>query len=156
MKIYLASDHAGFELKEKLKSYLIESGFEIKDFGAYEFNLEDDYPDFIIPAMRALEEDLRNRIESRAIIFGFSGQGEAMCANRFYGARAAVFYGGDTKIIQLSREHNDSNILSLGAGFLNEEEAKNALNIWLKIIFPSPNDYNSSRHTRRLEKLDNI
>lgn len=156
MKIYLASDHAGFELKEKLKSYLIESGFEIKDFGAYEFNPEDDYPDFIIPAMRALEEDLRNRIESRAIIFGFSGQGEAMCANRFYGARAAVFYGGDTKIIQLSREHNNSNVLSLGAGFLNEEEAKNVVNIWLRTLFPNLDDSNSSRHTRRLEKLDNI
>lgn len=152
--IYLASDHAGFELKEKLKSYLIKSGFETKDFGAFKYDKEDDYPDFVIPAIMALEKDLKNDTNSKAVIFGYSGEGEAICANRFKNIRAVVFYGGNEKIIKLSREHNNSNVLSLGAGFLSEEEAKNAVNIWLKIIFPSPNDPNPLRHKRRLEKLD--
>src|SRR3989344_8849059 len=90
MKIYLASDHAGFELKEKIKKYLADLGHEIDDKGAFKFDPEDDYPDFIRPAAEAVAKDP----ESRAIIFGGSGEGEAMVANRVKGARAAVFYGG--------------------------------------------------------------
>lgn len=155
MKIYLASDHAGFELKEKIKDFLSELGYEIKDFGAFEFNSEDDYPDFIILTMRALQNDLEN-IDSRAIIFGGSGQGEAIVANRFKGIRAAVFYGGKEEIIKLSREHNNVNVLSLGARFLSEQEAKEAIKIWLDTLFPNSNDKNSSRHMRRIKKIDGI
>lgn len=156
--IYLASDHAGFELKEKIKEYLVSLGnlYKFKDFGALKYDKEDDYPDFIIPAIRALEEDLRNGVESRAIIFGYSGQGEAICANRFRVARAVVFYGGNTQIVKLSREHNNSNVLSFGAEFVNVEDAKKAVEIWLKTLFPSPDDPNPSRHTRRIEKLDRV
>lgn len=156
--IYLASDHAGFELKEKIKEYLVSLGglYKFKDFGALKYDKEDDYPDFIILAMRALEEDLRNGVESRVIIFGYSGQGEAMCANRFRGARAVVFYGGDIQIIKLSREHNNSNVLSFGAGFVSEKEAAQAVEVWLKTLFPGTNDSNFSRHIRRIEKFKNI
>ncbi len=154
MKIYFASDHAGFELKEKLKIFLNEAGHEIKDFGAFEFNSEDDYPDFIIPAMRALEEDLKNGIDSMAIILGGSGQGEAMCANRFKNIRAIVYYGYNEEIIKLSREHNNANVLSLGARFLNEQEAKNAVKLWLETLYPDPSDQNFSRHQKRIEKID--
>ena len=89
MKIYLASDHAGFELKEKIKKFLLESNYEVQDFGALIYDAKDDYPDFMHLAAKALSEDGE---DSRAIIFGGGGQGEAMVANRYKGVRAAVFY----------------------------------------------------------------
>ena len=95
MIIYLAADHAGFELKEKIKKYLGELGYEIKDFGAFKYESEDDYPDFIFPAMKALSDDLEKGIDSKGVIFGGSGQGEAIIANRFPEIRAVVCDGGD-------------------------------------------------------------
>lgn len=154
MKIYLASDHAGFELKEKLKKFLAELNYETKDFGAFKFDPEDDYPDFIIPAIRALLNDLENNTEVRAIILGGSGQGEAVCANRFKKIRAIVYYGGNKEIIKLGREHNNSNVLSLGARFVSEEKAKQAVKLWLETPFPDPFDQNFSRHQRRIEKIE--
>ena len=156
MKIYLASDHAGFELKEKLKTFLAGLGYEIKDFGAFQYDAEDDYPDFIIPAAKALSEDVKNGIESRAIILRGSGQGEAMVANRFKGVCATVYYGGAEEIIKLSREHNNANCLSLGARFLSEDEAKKAIKLWLETVFPNPEDSNWARHQRRVDKIDAI
>ncbi len=90
MKIYIGSDHAGFEIKEKLKAYLGELGlgYKVEDKGAFSYDTDDDYPDFIRPVAEAVAKDLN----SRGIILGGSGQGEAMCANRVPGARAAVFY----------------------------------------------------------------
>ena len=153
MRIYLAADHAGFELKEKLKKYLEQSGHEIKDFGALALNPEDDYPDFIFPAMKALAIDLKNGKDSRGIIFGGSGQGEAMIANRFSAIRAVVC--DDNKDLEAKikawREHNDSNVLSFGARFIDEESAKAATKIWLETPFT-----NELRHLRRLKKIDKI
>lgn len=146
--IYLASDHAGFELKEKLKAYLQELGYEVKDCGAFSYDETDDYPDFIALAARAVSESPKN---TRAIILGGSGQGEAMVANRFSGVRAAVYYGGGEKIITLSREHNDANVLLLGARFLTEEEAKRAVKLWLDTAFTG-----EERHQRRLKKIEEI
>lgn len=160
MKIYLASDHAGFELKEELKKFLENLNYEIKDFGAYEYNPEDDYPDFIIPAVKALAEDVKNDVGSRAIILGGSGQGEAITANRFKGVLAVVYYGPRLEaklpgeIIKLSREHNNANCLSLGARFLSEDEAKIAVKLWLETPFPNPDDSNYGRHERRIDKID--
>ena len=150
MKIYLASDHAGFELKEKIKKYLADLGHEIDDKGAFKFDPEDDYPDFVRPAAEAVVKDP----ESRAVIFGGSGQGEAMVANRVKGARAAVFYGGSwthegQKIIRLSRDHNDANILSIGARFVSEEMAKLAVKVWLGAPF-----LGEEKHARRVKKID--
>ncbi|OHA13640.1 MAG: ribose-5-phosphate isomerase [Candidatus Tagabacteria bacterium RIFCSPLOWO2_01_FULL_39_11] len=156
MKIYLASDHAGFELKEKLKTFLAGLGYEIKDFGAFQYDAEDDYPDFIIPAAKALSEDVKNGIESRAIILGGSGQGEAVVANRFKGVRATVYYGGAEEMIKLSREHNNANCLSLGARFLSEDEAKKAVKLWLETSFPNHDYKNWQRHQRRIDKIDKL
>ena len=144
MKIFLATDHAGFELKEKLKPFLQKLGYEVEDFGAYELNPEDDYPDFIVPAMKTVAENLG----SFGIILGGSGQGEAIVANRIKGIRAVVYYGGKEEIIKLSREHNDANVLSLGARFLSEDEAKEAIELWLRTPFSG-----EERHLRRIKKF---
>jgi ribose 5-phosphate isomerase B len=156
MKILVASDHAGFGLKEKLKIYLAELGHEVRDMGAFEYNEDDDYPDFIIPLAREVS---KRPNELKGIIFGGSGQGEAMSANKFSGVRAAVYYGArqsivqddNTSIIRVSREHNDANILSLGARFITEEEMKQAVKEWLDVPFVP-----IARHQRRLEKMSRI
>ncbi|KKS95189.1 ribose-5-phosphate isomerase [Candidatus Giovannonibacteria bacterium RIFCSPLOWO2_01_FULL_43_160] len=145
MKIYIGADHAGYELKETLKKFLLELGHEVEDKGAFKYEPEDDYPDFILPVARAVANDPE---ASRGIIFGGSGQGEAMCANRVKGARASVFYGGNFEIIELSRKHNDANILSLGARFIDDEIAKKAVELWLKT------SYEGGRHERRIAKMD--
>lgn len=144
MNIHIGSDHAGFELKEKLVNFLRGLGHEIVDHGAFAFDEKDDYPDFVIPTAEAVAKDL----ESKGIIIGGSGEGEAMAANRILGARAAVIYRYDEKIITLSREHNDANILSFGARFLSEDEAKDAVKIFLETNFSS-----EERHVRRLKKF---
>ena len=144
MKIHLATDHAGLDLKNIIKNYLLESGYHINDHGAHEYDAADDYPDFIFPCATAVSLDQ----ESRGIILGGSGQGEAMAANRIKGCRAAVFYGGPKEILKLSRQHNDANILSLGARFLTEKDIYKAIDLWLKEPFEG------GRHQRRIGKLD--
>lgn len=147
MKIYLSGDHAGFKLKEKIKSWLEKQGHRVIDVGPFAFDSKDDYPDFVIPMARKVAKDKN----SRGIIMAGSGQGEIIAANRVKGARAVLFYGGNTKILKLSRVHNDSNILSMGARFLNEKQVKTAIGIWLKARFS-----NSVRHKRRLKKIDRL
>ncbi len=144
MIIYLATDHAGFQLKEAIKKFLIKKGYKIKDLGAFKYNPEDDYPDFIRKAGAAISKNPKDR----AIVLGGSGQGEAIVANRFKHVRAAVYYGGPIKIIRLSREHNDANVLSLGARFLKEKEALKIVELWLRTRFSE-----EGRHKRRIQKL---
>ena len=144
MIIHIATDHAGLELKEKVKSYLSKLDYEVIDHGAYEYDALDDYPDFIFPCAKAVSNDTN----SKGIILGGSGQGEAMAANRVKGVRAAVFYNGPDEIIKLSRQHNDANILSLGARFMSDQEMYKIIELWLST------DFESGRHKRRIEKLD--
>lgn len=158
MKIYFATDHAGFELKEELLPFVRdELGYAIEDFGAFEHDPTDDYPDFIAKAAQAV-----SKTGERAIIFGASGQGEAIVANRFPGIRAVVYYGeasssqndaaGNTlDIVASTRAHNDANVLSIGARFVNIEEAKKAVQIWLSTEFSE-----EERHKRRLEKVSSL
>lgn len=152
-KIHLATDHAGFDLKEEVKAYLNQEGYDVIDHGAYEYNKDDDYPDFIHKAARAVA----NSQGTRGIIFGYSGQGEAMTANRYAGVRAAVYYSPSAHgssprddIIRLSREHNDANVLSIGAGFIEQEQVIAGIDRWLEIEFSD-----AQRHKRRIEKMDN-
>ncbi len=144
MKIYFASDHAGFELKEKLKEFLKGEGYDIEGCGDFVYDEQDDYPDFILKAAQAVAKDKG----SKGIILGGSGQGEAIAANKVNGIRAVVYYGGSEDIVRLSREHNNANILSLGARFLSEEEAKRAVLLWLKTPFSE-----EERHKRRIQKI---
>lgn len=148
MKIVLASDHAGFERKNQLLQYLKEEDFDVEDLGAHVFEDADDYPKYMVPAAMRVVEDPDN---TRAVIFGMSGEGEAMVANRFPGVRATVYYGGSLDIIRLSREHNDANILSIGAHFVSKDEMIKAVKLWLSTPFS-----NEERHKRRIEEIDSI
>jgi ribose 5-phosphate isomerase B len=145
MKIFFASDHAGFELKNALIGFVKTLGHEAIDCGAERFDEGDDYPD-IIP--NALKEITQNT-EARAIILGGSGQGEAIVANRISGVRAIVYYGGNLDIVTIGRGHNDANALSLGARFVSEDEAREAVQRFLNASFS-----NEERHTRRINKID--
>ena len=144
MTIFLGSDHAGFQLKEKIKKYLQEHGKDVQDLGAFDLNPDDDYPDFIIPVAKKITE---NPEENKGIVLGGSGQGEAIVANRSKGVRAVVYYGGNLDIVRLSRQHNNANILSLGAHFLSKEEAFEAVKLWLETPFEG------GRHERRIQKI---
>lgn len=154
MKIYLGADHAGYELKEKIKIFLKTLDHSVEDFGAFELDNSDDYPDFIIAVSKSVEADP----ESFGIVFGASGQGEAMCANKAEGVRAGVYYGksgnqkdidGDTlDIIASMRKHNNVNLLSIGARFVSEDEAEEAIKVFLDTKFSG-----DERHVRRLSKF---
>jgi len=141
--IVLATDHAGFELKEHVKRFLTKKGYDIKDFGALEYDRLDDYPDFILPAAKYISKH-----KLIGIIFGGSGQGEAMAANRIKGIRAAVFYNGSNEIVELSRLHNNANILSIGARFVSSQEVEKVIELWLST------DFEEGRHEKRINKLD--
>lgn len=144
--IYLASDHRGYRLKEEIKKLLKLQGQEYEDMGPHEFDPLDDYPDYIIPAAKKVSE---NPNKNKAIIIGASGQGEAIAANKVKGVRAVVFYGGSKEIIYLSRTHNNSNVLSLGAKFIDPSSIQEIITIWLSLPFPC-----AERHNRRIKKIE--
>ncbi len=147
--IYLATDHAGFSLKEVIKNWLLKGGeYTVVDCGAKHFEPGDDFPEYIKLAAKAVST---NPKIARAIIIGGSGQGEAMLANRFSNVRATAYYGHELDIIRLSREHNDANILSLGARFLSNEEALEAVALWLQTEVEL-----DERHIRRTQKIEII
>lgn len=156
--VYFASDHAGFALKADLLAYAKSLGYLVSDMGAFTLDTEDDYPDFVTPCAKKVAEE-----NAFGVVIGGSGQGEAMCANRVSGVRAAVFYGPmravgaldaqeheseDTfDIVRLARLHNDANVLSLGARFISSEDAHRALRLFLETSFSE-----EERHRRRIEK----
>ena len=146
LTILFATDHAGFELKNQLVEYVKGLGYPTEDMGAHTFDANDDYPPIMAPVGLKIAE---NPEKYRAVILGGSGQGEAIVANRFPGVRAVVYYGGNLEIPKLAREHNDANVLSLGARFLSIDEAKEAVKVWLETGFN-----NEDRHTRRISKID--
>lgn len=163
MKIYLGTDHAGLELKNTIKQFLLEKNYEVEDCGANSFDPADDYPDFI----KLVAEKVSQNPEDRGIIFGGSGQAEMITANKFPNVRAVLFYGpiephspvdvsgrkslDPFEIVRLTRIHNNSNILSLGARFVSPEDAKHAVLLWLTTQFE-----NEERHARRIEKMTMI
>jgi ribose 5-phosphate isomerase B len=155
MKIYIGTDHAGYVLKEKLVSALKLQKYEVIDKGAFKYNENDDYPDFVVPVAREVSKDPDH---SRGIILGGTGQGEAITANRFPHVRAVVYYGRATAIVDnesgilaRSRAHNDANILSLGARYFDEESMMEVVNYWLNAPYSG-----DERHVRRLGKIDVI
>ena len=145
--IIIASDHAGYEFKNLLLHYVQSLGYAVEDMGAMEYKESDDYP----PIMKAAAKKVSEHPDKyRAIILGGSGQGEAIVANRFPNVRTCVYYGGRMDmIIRLSRMHNDSNVLSLGARFMDATEAKDMVKLWLTAPFPA-----DARHVRRIGLID--
>lgn len=156
MKIFVGSDHAGFGFKEKLIPFLLDLGYEVEDKGAYEYDENDDYPDFIIPVAREVS---KRPNDTRGIVLGGSGQGEGMSANKFSNVRATVYYGQgqcvveeeQESIIKISRADNNANILSLGARYVTEEEMKEVVKEWLETPFK-----NTEKYQRRITKMDRI
>ena len=151
MKIAIGTDHAGFEMKQDLMEFLLaKENIDIEDKGAFEYTENDDYPDFVAPVAKAVSE---GKVDF-GIVIGGSGQGEAIVANKFPGVRAIVFNGYAPAVpdeIKLSREHNDANIISLGARFLSSEAAKESVDLWLNTKFSG-----EERHTRRIKKIQEI
>lgn len=163
MKVYFASDHAGFETKNKLVEFVRDQlGYEVEDCGALVDDPQDDYPELIAAAARKLSQDLAAGKDSRAIVAGASGQGEAIVANRFKGVRCALYYGDPgtdqvdasgrrLDILASTREHNNANALSLGLRFLTLDQAKDAVTRWLAAPFPG-----DARHARRITQIDQV
>jgi ribose 5-phosphate isomerase B len=154
MKIAISTDHAGFEAAKQLQEFLTSSAYECLYFGPESPDPNDDYPDFIKPAVKSVAD---GECEV-GIIFGGSGQGEAIVANRFRGVRCGVYYGaarpldgiGDEyEILRLTKQHNDANMLSLAARFLNQSEIEQAVTVWLETPFSE-----EDRHIRRINKID--
>jgi ribose 5-phosphate isomerase B len=141
MRIAIASDHAGFRYKEMLGAWLRQQGHEVVDFGT-DSEAPVDYPDFIMPAARAVASGACER----GIVLGGSGNGEAMAANRIRGARCALCWSEETA--RLARAHNDANLVSLGQRLLSEELARAIVAVWLREPFEG------GRHVARLAKLD--
>lgn len=164
MKVYLAADHTGFETKERIKEILQNGNYQIEDCGAFEFDKDDDYPDFISKAAEKVSIDPEQAV---GIVIGGSGQGEAMTANKFPNVRCALFYaqaeavravditGREShdpfEILRLTRDHNHANMLSIGIRFLTDEDVLRAVKVWLE-----SNWSNQERHIRRVEKIIQI
>jgi ribose 5-phosphate isomerase B len=146
-RIALGTDHAGFHAKEAIKIWLAAQGCEVIDCGADSLEPEDDYPIFIAKAAQTVQAGMADS----AIIFGGSGQGEAMMANRYQGIRAVVYYGGPREIITLSRQHNGANVLSFGARFVSLTDMEEVITEWLTTpVFLEP------KYERRAFAMDTL
>ena len=146
MKIHIATDHAGLEFKEVIKNHLAEQGHEVVDHGAYQYNADDDYPDFIIAAAEATAADSAAGNDTLGVIFGGSGNGEQIAANKVKGIRAALVWNEPTAL--LARQHNDANIISIGARQHTEAEALHLIDLFVNEPFSE-----GERHIRRIGKI---
>lgn len=146
--IYLASDHRGFEMKDKVKKWLIEWGYEHEDMGPFEYDPQDDYTDFCSRVAEKIAADPEN---SLGLALGHTGQGEAMMANKFKRVRATVYYGGQPEMVKLTKEHNHSNMLCLSATFMQEQELKEAIKLWFETAFTF-----EERHVRRIKEIESF
>jgi ribose 5-phosphate isomerase B len=142
MRVHIGSDHAGFELKNFLVENLTGDGHEVVDHGPATYDPEDDYPTYCIPAAEAAVDDP----ESLGIVVGGSGNGEQMAANKVKGTRAALAYSEETA--RLAREHNNANVVAIGARMHSEDEALDLVRLFLATPFS-----NDPRHIRRIELL---
>lgn len=145
MKIYLGTDHAGFEFKEQIKKYLIKRGYDVVDCGAHVFDADDDYPDFI----SIVGENVGKNKDSYGIVLGKSGAGECMVANKIKGIRA--FLAVNEKNVRLARQHNNANIISLGSKIVTLQTAKKLIKLFLQTPFSE-----EKRHIRRINKIKEI
>ena len=146
MRIHIATDHAGLEFSEDLQSHLRAAGHEVIDHGPQLFDPEDDYPSFCINAALAVVADQSAGVECLGVIFGGSGNGEQIAANKVEGARAALVWNESTAL--LARQHNDANLISIGARQHTVDEAKHFIDVFIAEPFSG-----AERHARRIDQL---
>ncbi|MBI2097015.1 MAG: RpiB/LacA/LacB family sugar-phosphate isomerase [Candidatus Sungbacteria bacterium] len=144
--IYLGADHRGFALKESLKAWLLEIGYDVKDVGAAELDVADDYPDFAVAAVEALAKDMDH---GKAIIVCGSGHGMDMIANKYKGVRAALCF--NISVAKQSREHENANVLVLAADWIKEHDALEIVKVWLATEYGG-----AERNNRRLGKMKEV
>ena len=144
--IYLAADHRGFALKGAIKAWLLETGYEVRDLGAPELDISDDYPDFAVAAAEALVKDFDH---GKAILICGSGHGMDMVANKYKGVRAAICF--NTSVAKQSREHENANALVLAADWLKEDQAVEIVKTWLNTELDD-----AERNERRLGKMREV
>ena len=142
MRVYLGSDHAGFELKAHLLKYLMAKGYEVVDVGPHEYDPDDDYPKFCIETGERVAADPG----SLGVVIGGSGNGEQIAANKVVGVRAALAWNADTA--RLAREHNDANIVAIGARQHSLDEATSFVDAFLATPFSR-----DPRHARRIAQV---
>jgi ribose 5-phosphate isomerase B len=142
MRVHIGSDHAGYELKQHLVGWLEEHGHEAVDHGPPAYDPDDDYPPYVLRAAEAAAADR----DALGIVLGGSGNGEAIAANKVRGVRAALAWNDDTAA--LGRQHNDANVISIGARMHSLDEAVGFVRIFLETMFTG-----DARHSRRIEML---
>lgn len=146
MRVHVATDHAGFEISKRLVAHLEAAGHEAVDHGPAAYDAEDDYPSFCIAAARAVVRDRRAGVEALGVVFGGSGNGEQMAANKVEGVRAALAWSLATA--ELAREHNDANVVAVGARQHSEDEMLAIIDRFLATRFSG-----AERHARRIAQL---
>jgi len=146
VRIHIATDHAGLDFSRTLQQHLADAGHEVIDHGPLEYDALDDYPSFCINAARAVVRDQRSGVEALGVVFGGSGNGEQIAANKVEGVRAALVWNLSTA--ELAREHNDANVISIGARQHTVEEAISFIDRFIQTPFSG-----EERHARRIGQL---
>lgn len=146
MRIHIATDHAGLEFSQQLQDHLKHQGYDVEDHGPVEYDALDDYPGFCINAALAVARDQAAGLDSLGVVFGGSGNGEQMAANKVEGIRAALVWNESTAT--LAREHNNANVISIGARQHTVDEAIRFIELFLTTPFPD-----EERHVRRINQL---
>ncbi|HWR84587.1 MAG TPA: ribose-5-phosphate isomerase [Rhodoglobus sp.] len=146
MRIHIATDHAGLEFSEDLQQHLRSAGHEVVDHGPKEYDPLDDYPSFCISAALAVVRDQQAGLECLGIVFGGSGNGEQIAANKVEGVRAALVWSESTAL--LARQHNDANVIAIGARQHTVEQAKHFIDVFVAEPFSG-----EERHARRIAQL---
>jgi ribose 5-phosphate isomerase B len=146
MRIHVATDHAGLEFSRTVREHVGARGHEVLDHGPAEYDPLDDYPSFCINAARAVVRDLEQGVEALGIVFGGSGNGEQIAANKVRGARAALVWSDATAT--LAREHNDANVIAIGARQHSVDDVLRFIDTFIATPFPG-----DERHARRIAQL---
>ena len=146
MRIHVATDHAGLEFSQQLQQHLRDQGHEVIDHGPAEYDALDDYPSFCINAALGVARDERAGVDALGVVFGGSGNGEQMAANKVEGIRAALVWNESTAV--LAREHNNANVISIGARQHTVDEAIRFIDVFISTPFPG-----DERHLRRIAQL---
>lgn len=146
MRIHIATDHAGLEFSQQLQAHLKHAGHDVVDHGPQSYDPVDDYPAYCINAARAVVADQSDGTEALGVVFGGSGNGEQMAANKVTGARAALVWNVSTA--ELAREHNNANVISIGARQHTVDEAIQFIDTFIATGFPG-----DERHARRIAQL---